>query len=98
VFGAVLSGILFACTAWSIPAVVAALCGDGFGPRLASTALGAVTVIFGLGQVAGPVAGGMVADAMQSNAPAFTMAGVTALIFGIGGSLLLPKGGNKAHD
>ncbi|MBN1866748.1 MFS transporter [Candidatus Sumerlaeota bacterium] len=94
--GIVVSGALFACTAWSIPAVVVALCGDGFGPRLASTALGVATVIFGLGQVAGPYVGGAVADAAESNAPAFLLAGVVAWVLGAGGSLLLPGRSGKS--
>jgi hypothetical protein len=58
-------------------------------------ALGVVTVVFGLGQVLGPVAGGALADALQSNAPAFTMAGAVALVLGIGGSMFLPRGSQE---
>ena len=87
---AMLSGVLFACTAWSIPAVVAALCGDAFGAQLAPTALGVVTVVFGAGQVFGPVIGGIVADRSGSLAPAFAVAGATALALGAGVSLFLP--------
>lgn len=80
---------LFAVTAWSIPALMAALAGDVFGPRLAPAALGLMTVIFGMGQAAGPYFAGAVADATRSFSPAFIMAGGVALIFGAGGSLML---------
>jgi MFS family permease len=81
---------LFASTAWSIPALMAALCGDVFGARLAPAALGLVTVVFGLGQALGPVLAGAIADAEHSFARAFTLAGVVALVLGGGGSLTLP--------
>jgi predicted MFS family arabinose efflux permease len=85
-----LSAALFASTAWSIPALMAALCGDVFGARLAPAALGLVTVVFGLGQALGPVLAGAIADAEHSFARAFTLAGVVALVLGGGGSLTLP--------
>jgi MFS family permease len=88
---ALLSGLLFACTAWSIPAVLAAYCGDQFGARLAPSALGIVTVVFGVGQVLGPYLGGMIADASGSFAGAFATAGCVALILGGGVSLFLPR-------
>jgi MFS family permease len=87
---AMVSGVLFACTAWSIPAVVTALCGDAFGARLAPTALGVLTVAFGVGQVFGPAIGGIVADSGGSVAPAFAVAGTAALLLGAGSSLFLP--------
>lgn len=87
---ALFSGILFACTAWSIPAVVSALCGDAFGVRLAPAALGVVTVVFGVGQVLGPVVGGMMADRTGSLAPAFAVAGAAAWLLGAGVSAFLP--------
>jgi MFS family permease len=80
---------LFALTAWSIPALMAALAGDVLGPRLAPAALGLMTVVFGIGQAIGPYLAGAIADAMDSFAPAFVMAGVIALIPGAGGSLML---------
>lgn len=42
---------------------MAALAGDVFGPRLASAALGLITVVFGVGQALGPYVAGMIADA-----------------------------------
>ena len=83
------SAALFALTAWSIPALMAALAGDVFGARLAPAALGLMTVVFGIGQAIGPYFAGAVADATQSFSAAFVIAGIVALVFGAGGSLLL---------
>jgi MFS family permease len=82
---------LFAITAWSVPALMAALSGDLFGARLAPAALGLVTLVFGLGQALGPYLAGVVADATTSFAPAFLLAGITALALGGGGSLTLRR-------
>lgn len=82
------SAILFAITAWSVPALMAALSGDVFGARLAPAALGLMTIVFGTGQAIGPYLAGAIADATQSFALAFVIAGVVALI-GAGGSLVL---------
>jgi MFS family permease len=93
-----LSAALFAITAWSVPALMAALCGDLFGARLAPAALGLITLVFGLGQALGPYLAGVIADATRSFAPAFFLAGATALAIGGGGSLTLQKGlGRPAH-
>jgi MFS family permease len=90
-----LSAGLFAITAWSIPALMAALCGDVFGARLAPAALGLMTIVFGIGQVLGPYVAGRIADATQSFSPAFVTAGLVALILGGGGSFLLHP---KVHE
>jgi MFS family permease len=89
-----LSSVLFALTAWSIPALMAALAGDVFGPRLAPAALGLMTIIFGVGQATGPYFAGILADATNSFSPAFLIAGAVSLIMGAGGSLVLrtPEG------
>ena len=83
------SSVLFAITAWSIPALMAALAGDAFGPRLAPAALGLMTIIFGIGQAMGPYVAGMLADATHSFSPAFVIAGAVSLLLGAGGSLVL---------
>lgn len=83
------SSALFALTAWSIPALMAALSGDLFGARLAPAALGLLTIVFGTGQAIGPYCAGAIADATQSFALAFVIAGLLALILGAGGSLVL---------
>ncbi|MDE3091690.1 MAG: MFS transporter, partial [Chloroflexota bacterium] len=84
-----LSSALFAITAWSIPALMAALSGDLFGARLAPAALGLLTIVFGIGQAIGPYLAGAIADATQSFALAFVIAGIVALVLGVGGSLML---------
>jgi len=88
-WGVYLSAGLFAITAWSVPALMAALCGDLFGARLAPAALGWITMLFGLGQALGPYLAGIIADAAHSFAPAFLAAGGAALLLGVGGSLAL---------
>jgi MFS family permease len=87
--GAFLSALLFALTAWSIPAVMAATSGDIAGPRLAPSALGFITVFFGVGQALGPLAAGRIAQSFGSFRPAFLAAGAAALA-GAVLSLLLP--------
>ncbi len=84
-----LSAGLFAITAWSVPALMAASAGDVFGARLAPAAIGLMTVLMGVGQAIGPYLAGRIADAAHSFAPAFLTAGGVALVLGAGGSLLL---------
>jgi predicted MFS family arabinose efflux permease len=84
-----LSAGLFAITAWSVPALMAASAGDVFGARLAPAAIGLMTVLMGVGQAIGPYLAGRIADAAHSFAPAFLTAGCVALVLGAGGSLLL---------
>lgn len=91
------SSSLFALTAWSIPALMAAIAGDVFGPRLAPAALGLMTIVFGIGQALGPYVAGMIADATGSFASAFVIAGMIALVPGAGGSLLL-RATMQTHD
>jgi len=86
-----LSTALFAVTAWSVPALMAALSGDLFGARLAPAALGLITMVFGFGQALGPYLAGMIADGTRSFAPAFLLAGTTALALGGLGSLTLRR-------
>jgi sugar phosphate permease len=88
--GYVFSAVVFGLTAWSIPGIVAAACGDYVGGRMAPAALGFVTLFFGLGQAAGPAVAGALADATASFAPAFLLAAGVALLGGIGSLLLRP--------
>ena len=69
------SAALFALSAWSIPALMAALAGDLFGARLAPAALGLMTIVFGFGQALGPFLAGQMADAAHSFGPAFCWPG-----------------------
>ncbi len=84
-----LSAGLFAITAWSIPALMAALAGDIFGARLAPAALGLMTIVFGAGQALGPYFAGRIADATHSFSLAFLAAGTTAILLGAGGATIL---------
>ena len=56
--GYLASSVLFALTAWSIPAIMAALSGDLLGPRLAPAALGFITLFFGIRQALAPFVSG----------------------------------------
>lgn len=86
--GFVFSAVLFGLTAWSIPAIMAATCGDLLGPRLAPAGLGFITLFFGIGQAAGPGVAGVIADATYSLSPALLLAAGVALL-GAVGSLFL---------
>ncbi|NLE58567.1 MAG: YbfB/YjiJ family MFS transporter [Planctomycetes bacterium] len=93
--GFTISAVLFGLSPWTIPAIMAAMCGDLLGPRLAPAGLGFITLFFGIGQAVGPIAAGALADADpgKSFSSAFLLAAGVALL-GAVGSLLLrrPKG------
>ncbi|MBN1903203.1 YbfB/YjiJ family MFS transporter [Candidatus Sumerlaeota bacterium] len=72
--GLLLSVILFGITAWSIPAIMAAACGDQLGSRMAPAALGFITLFFGMGQALGPWMAGRIADMKGTFSPAFLLA------------------------
>lgn len=86
--GFILSAALFGLSAWSIPAIVAAACGDMLGPRLAPAALGFVTLFFGIGQAAAPSIAGAMADAFGSFRPALLLAAGVALCGAVAASRL----------
>jgi sugar phosphate permease len=74
------SAVIFGLSAWAVPTIIAASCGDVVGARLAPAALGLATFLFALGQSAGPAVAGMIADSTGGFAPAFLLAaGVSAL-------------------
>ncbi len=87
--GFTLSAILFGLSAWSIPGIMAATCGDLLGPKLAPATLGFITLFFGVGQAAGPFVAGAMADAANSFGPALWLSAGVALL-GAAGALLLP--------
>ena len=89
--GFTISAILFGLTAWSIPAVMAAGCGDVVGPRLAPAALGFVTLFFGVGQAAGPTVAGAMADAFGSLQPAMLLAAGVSIAGAVGAATLRPQ-------
>ncbi len=82
------SAILFGLTAWSIPGIIAAACGDMLGAKFAPAALGFVTLFFGLGQATGPWLAGIIADATASFSPAFLLAAAVSVL-GAGATALL---------
>jgi MFS family permease len=79
-----ISAVLFGFSAWSIPAVMAATCGDMLGPKLAPAALGFITLFFGIGQALGPVVGGVIADTTGSFSAAFLLASAVAFLGAVG--------------
>ena len=89
-FGLGFSAVLFGLTAWSIPAIMAAACGDHLGARFAPAALGFITLFFGVTQALGPTVAGIIADHTGSFTGAFILAGSVAWC-GALGSLFLPK-------
>lgn len=89
--GAYLSTVLFGLTAWSIPAIMAAACGDYLGPRLAPAALGLITLIFGIGQAIGPSVAGYIADLTASFTMALLIAAIAAFAGAMGSLLLRPS-------
>ncbi|MFQ5594119.1 MAG: YbfB/YjiJ family MFS transporter [Anaerolineae bacterium] len=78
--GYTVSAFLFGFSAFAIPAIMAAACGDFVGPRMAPAALGAITLVFGIGQSIGPSVGGWLADQSGSFATAFVVAAVAAFL------------------
>jgi MFS family permease len=88
--GLIISAVLFGITAWSIPAIMAAICGDVLGHRLAPAALGFITLFFGIGQAVAPTVAGIIADLTGSFVGAFLLAAAVAVIGCIGAVLLKP--------
>ncbi|AGL00923.1 MFS transporter [Desulfoscipio gibsoniae] len=78
------SVILYGLTAFSIPGIVAATCGDYVGARLAPAALGMVTLFFAIGQAAAPSVAGYLADATCSFNKAFLLAAAVAAVGSVG--------------
>lgn len=76
--GFIVSAVLFGISAWSIPAIMAATCGDVFGPRMAPAALGFITLLFGIAQAFGPSIAGAMADKAGTFSSAFIMASVVS--------------------
>lgn len=88
--GFTFSAILFGITAWSIPAIMAATCGDILGPRMAPAALGFITLFFGVGQAIGPSIAGVMADASGTFVSAYLLAGFVAFLGAVGALSLRP--------
>jgi sugar phosphate permease len=73
-----ISAFLYGISAFSIPGIVAAACGDYMGPKLAPAALGMVTLFFAIGQAAAPSVAGYLADTAHTFSGAFLMASIVA--------------------
>lgn len=89
--GFTLSAILFGLTAFSIPGITAAACGDMLGARLAPAGLGFVTFFLGIGQAVGPTIAGMMADVTHSYLPAVLLSAIISLAGAIGALFLRPS-------
>jgi len=94
--GFTLSAVLFGLSAWSIPAIMAAACGDVLGPRLAPAALGLITLLFGIGQAVAPSVAGAMADASGSFSSALLLAAGVALVGALGAFFLRPTSSASA--
>ncbi|MEP4195517.1 MAG: MFS transporter [Aliishimia sp.] len=75
-----LSIFLFGIAAWSIPVIMAASCGDFFGPAAAASALAILMMVFSVGQGTGPVIAGFVAERSGTFSASYASAGIAALI------------------
>ena len=89
------AALLFGISAWSIPAIMAAACGDVLGHRMAPAALGFITLFFGTGQAIAPSVAGAMADAAGSFTPALLLAAAVALLGALGAATLHPAPGQK---
>jgi MFS family permease len=85
----VISAVVFGTGVFSVPALIGAACGDGFGPKLAFVSLGFVTIFVGCGMAIGPYVGGLLEDRFSSLGPSYL---VSAGVFVVGAvaALLLP--------
>lgn len=84
------AAVIFGLSAWALPAIMAATCGDALGPRMAPAALGFITVFFAVGQAIGPAVAGAIADATGSFVTAFLLASGVAVLGSIASALLKP--------
>ena len=79
---------LFGLTVWAIPSIMAAAVGDYLGPEQAASAFGTITVVFALGQIAGPALAGRMADAWGGFAGSFGLAAAVAGLAVVGAAFL----------
>jgi MFS family permease len=82
------SALVFGISAWSIPAIVAAFSCDIVGTRLLPAALGAVTVVFSIGQALAPFVAGKLADASGTFVYSLLLASLVSLGGAIGALFL----------
>ena len=91
VFSLYTSVFLFGVTAWSIVSVLAAYCGDCFSPSLAFSALGFLTLFFGVGQALGPSIAGYIADLTGTFTSVFLLSSLIAALGGLLSIMMLRK-------
>ncbi len=89
--GVLMSALVFGLTAWAMPAITAATCGDVVGRNLAPMAYGFITMFGGFGQALGPFIGGRLADSFPTFTVSYLVAAGVALL-GAVGALLMPIG------
>jgi MFS family permease len=85
------SAILFGSTGLAFPGLIGVACADRFGPKLASSSLGLITILVGAGQALGPLIGGAMNDAFASLAPSYIFSGAVFVAASLT-ALLLPRG------
>lgn len=71
---------IFGVAVWSIPTIMSAAAGDYAGPSGATRALGFVTLFFGVGQIAGPMAAGVTADLTGTFSIAFWLCAMLSIL------------------
>ena len=91
------SAILYGVSVWGFPSAISKACAEAVGPALAPAALGLAVLLFGIGQVGGPIAAGLLADRAGSLAPGLLL-GAAADALGALGSLLLPRPGRAWRE
>ena len=89
--GSYLSALLFALTAWSVPAIMAASAGDLLGRKMAAAAFGFISLLLSVGQVLGPFVAGRIAALTGSYSYAFVAAAAAAAL-GAAAALFLRMG------
>jgi predicted MFS family arabinose efflux permease len=89
--GSYLSALLFALTAWSVPAIMAASAGDLLGRKMAAAAFGFISLLLSVGQVLGPFVAGRIVALTGSYSYAFLVAAAAAVL-GAGAALFLRMG------
>ena len=79
-----LCAVLYGATSRANFAVMATLCGDLLGPRLAAAAFGINNLLAGVGLALGPTAAGYIADVTASFVPSFLVSAAVAALGALG--------------
>ncbi len=80
------SVLVYGLSLWGFPSAVTKACTELVGPRLAPAALGLLTTMFAIGQAAGPMVAGLLADRFGSLGPGLLF-GAAAAVAGAGMAL-----------